>query len=390
MKYEEWPYHPTKLPVSPPELEVKLRELRAHFVAELRQNPKVTEYLKDFDPKWGDKFIEDYASAKVEAVHYSNYHMEAMETIEAGRELRYRKETEKVFDVILQKKLFNLQCLWRAEQITLPEVRTTWDFLYWSHNIRSCPFIEPVTRREIDLMREFLRTDNCDTEPLDWLVDWQDYEAITGKEDQDEEEGNDCVPDWYEFYDARMGTGALMQLPDLRTPKENAYRHLYHEEQAELRKQQPPSAPYVPSKPSIHCSMEERYKFSQVVDDPIFQRIFLHDLMDAQERSEAEEGDEGEDPMDIIILHLDSIKNPPPVRGGLSWREAIRQCWRDYLNGVIAEDLDLVWNEYLMYLEAGIVPAAEDKMHYKSLADDVAQQILRGRVLSGEPEDLNF
>lgn len=387
MRYEDWPYHPSRLPAHSPELEVRLRELRTTFVTELRQNPRVADYLKDYDPKWADKFIEDYASAKVEAVHYSNYHLEAMETIEAGRELRYRKETEKVFDAILQKKLFNLQCLWRAEQITLPEVRTTWDFLYWGHNIRSCTFIDPVTREELELMRQFLHTDDCDAESLDWITDWQDYDAIFGR---DEEEDEDNMPEWYAYYDAHLGTGPLTELPDLRTPKEDHYRHLYHEEQAARRASQPPAAPYVPPKPAIHCSMEERYKFAQLVDDAIFQRIFLHDLVDAQERSEAEEGDEGDDPLDIIILHLDNIKNPPPVRGGLSWREAIRQCWRDYLNGVIAEDLDLVWNEYTMYREAGIVPVAEDKLHYKSLADDVARQILRGRVLAGEPEDLNF
>ena len=57
---------------------------------------------------------------------------------------------------ILQKKLFDMQCLWRAEKIIIPEINVSSDFRYWEANIFNCPFIEPVTENEIEIILKHL------------------------------------------------------------------------------------------------------------------------------------------------------------------------------------------------------------------------------------------
>ncbi len=43
---------------------------------------------------------------------------------------------------IQQKKLFDAQCLWRAEQLDIPDIQICYDFMIWEKDILNCPFID--------------------------------------------------------------------------------------------------------------------------------------------------------------------------------------------------------------------------------------------------------
>lgn len=260
----------------------------------------------------------------------------------------------------------------------------------------SAPFIEPATDAELELMRQYLRRHD---DALEWPFDWQNHQELTEKDD----EGlTPNLPDWYDFYDGNMGTGTLMQLPDLRGPKEEVYLDLWRKERKRKYAEEQainPTPPYIPPPPSIHCSLDERYKFAQTVDDDTFQRIFLHEIEQRNERLAAEKASGAWRADDIIILYLNNVLNPPPVRGGLNWRQAIVQCWYDYLSNLICEDIDMVRDEHAFYQETGLPMPVAEKAWSTGLDDDddnisvyeqFAGYLLDGRELAGEPRDFNF
>src|SRR5207249_142334 len=72
------------------------------------------------------------------------------------------------------------------------------------------------------------------------LHTWQDYEELTKRNAEGDME---FMPDWYEFYDGRMGTGALLTLPDIRGKKEAYYKNIYWD----WKKKQPKEPPPEPS-----------------------------------------------------------------------------------------------------------------------------------------------
>jgi hypothetical protein len=185
------------------------------LLLELQNNPRVKEYFSGFDENSVKQFLEDYASKKEMLLTYG----EDWRNMQDGEAGYFRACAEQYYWIIAQKKLFNLQCLWRADQIELP-VETTWDFLHWEANIKNCPFIEAITEEEIEVMIRYLEQTHDDLEDDD-TRNWQEYDEY-----RDEETGigaNDNYPEWYHFYDAEFGTSNVMLLPDLAGEREEKY-----------------------------------------------------------------------------------------------------------------------------------------------------------------------
>jgi hypothetical protein len=219
----------------------------------LQNNPKVQEYLADFEEKSAKDFLENYASKKELFLLYG----EGWKNTRDYRAGYFRACAERYYWIIAQKKLFNKQCLWRAGQVDLP-LEITADFSYWEHNIQNCAFIEDVTEDEIEAMIQYLEQApyyHEDEEP----EDWQEYsffkdETTTGTGT------NDDYPEWYHFYDTRFSTSYLTLLPDLIGAREEKYicawaisihskaQHIYNQ------------------KPSIHFNSERTEEFIQKIE----------------------------------------------------------------------------------------------------------------------------
>ena len=311
-----------------------------------------------------------------------------MQEMEKGRELRYRAETEDVFKAILQKKLFNLKLLWRAEQITLPGIEILMDFYRWEREPGACPFIEPPTAAEIALMQRFLLTYDCDLgrhgRGLS-VFSFRDFE------DGEDNEAEDEMPEWFRYYDTYLGTAHLLLLPNIRGQKEEHYRELHFQEFRKELAEKEAANPRPPASTLPHLpfyDLGHQYKLSKLVDDEIFQELFRYEMEITADKNQAEEA-AGVYDIEDIVYQLDNIPDPPPVRGGLSWREALYYCYQDYLKKVVAEDLPLVWEEDKFYRETGI-GARKELPPDDGLSDLVKDQILRGRELAGEPRDFNF
>jgi hypothetical protein len=388
MNFNDFEYHPSKLPKDPKELDEFWKQKEIQFKEELKTLPQYLGYFKGVRPDCIEAFIKSYTSHKVYLLkrveEYIPYKIET-------KEMRYQQRTERTFRIILQKKLFNIQCLWRAEKIEIPEIRLCADFYYWEDHVEDCPFLEPVTEQEIEVMKMFLRSDNYSDSTQHWLCRWQDYEDM---HTVDEEGFLFYLPEWYDFYDIYMGTTYLMKLPNIRGDKESFYRKLtiqaYKDEQLKNKKDTPVLPPTI-ALSYLHARYEDFTRFMHVCENE-YVKTLNKEFNKAREANRRTEEDEE---VDEAIRLLEEAEQPVYMPGGLEWKEAIIKCGRQYINTIIADELDVVFESYQMLQDLKMTKSYDEKTlleayHQVKLINMMEEDILGGRELNGEPRDFNF
>ncbi len=387
MNFNNFEFHPSKLPADVHERQSFLEKKKQEFMKDLRENPRYKAFYDKYDPVSVDSFIVRYAAHKIRLIGSMDYYLELKDET---KELRYRDRTEAIFWLIAQKKLFNMQCLWRAEKIEIPEVKITPHFDYWGNHIKECPFLDPVSSQEVEVMKQFLISNNYSDATQSWLCGWQDYNEIT---EQDENDDYDYMPEWYDFYDGRMGTGYLYKLPDIRGDKEDFYRSLVGKKNREEREKNPPppQPAYVPPPPRLFGNNDQINEFVSLYEDDYIKELQKGSSKQYKQIEEKHtyEMDEIEEAIDL----LSEAEYPVYMPGGLEWKEAIIKCGQQYINTIVASELDAVYEEYLMLHELGIrknFTELEEEYRKDGLCKMIEDYMLEGRVLNGEPRDLNF
>jgi len=385
MNLTNWKYHSSKLPKSDPVAMAKYsEELQKEFGDEIRNNPeKYKDFFEGCYPSSIEQFIKNYAYTKMNIIADAEFYLSYTNE---NRELKYQSEANEIFDLILQKKLFDIQVQWRAETLEIPQVRLCADFIYWEERIRDCPFLDTVTEAEVRVMEQFLKSNNFSDQTKSWLCYWQDAREIREK---DEEGRMDMYPEWYDFYDGRMGTGALQLLPDVRGEKEWGYIHLLMDEAQKERELNPP--PPTVSMRIAHTDHNTMHEFIQTYDDVYFKTIsdgYLNSNVTPNAGM-----DEYDDDVATAYYLLQDANEPVYMPGGMHWKEAIVKCAQQYKNNKIAEGLDAVFEEYMMLKEAGIGWGMEDyteEYRKKGICMQMENNIIKARLLCGEEGNLNF
>src|SRR4051794_32380339 len=220
-------------------------------------NKKAQQYLQRFQPSSVESQLSSYAWQKARWIVDKEQNDWCLEF--TG--LKTHLAAQKCLENIQQKKLFDKQCLWRAEMFQHSAIETTADFSYWEHNILNCPFIEPVSDDDLGLYIRFLN--EYLGEDLTFLGSWQDYNTYNSShatvaklmqkkdvdedndnnednddedegnyEDEDnydeEEQGGSLMPPWYLFVNQHRGDGHYLLLPDKRQEKEWIYSRKAH------------------------------------------------------------------------------------------------------------------------------------------------------------------
>ncbi|HEX2983457.1 MAG TPA: hypothetical protein VHO28_07930, partial [Ignavibacteriales bacterium] len=112
----------------------KVRDIETQ-VNEIIFDLKTNSIYKDFFGKYNktsvESFINNYAFQKANLLKYGESYLLNEEKLF----LTQKNKAELRLWEIQQKKLFNLQCQWRAGMISLPEIETSYDFKYWEKNI---------------------------------------------------------------------------------------------------------------------------------------------------------------------------------------------------------------------------------------------------------------
>ncbi len=333
----------------------------------LRTEPAYLAYYAKFNPDSIEAFIKEYAYRKHMDYQSEAFYKERYESYQT----RFLHHAERYLEQILQKKLFNLQCQWRAGIIDLPLVDIIADFDYWSSNIRACPFIPPITEAEIDLCIRFLH------EKIDWsncndcyVEDiFQDYDRFKNQLFVDAHEGSpeaeallgyDCVemPDLYTFFDTFQGTTDLINLPNIRGEKEKEYaakgwRIGYEERVAESKA----NGTYKPHKseeldeegnpvPYVHVPDLAAYnasKFIEAVEDE--RTKDMHRAYDHYRKRNHDLNYEGlEEDLEV----LKEFDEPIPIEAYSDWRIAVRLAAYRFRQKKAAEMLPYVYDSYLL------------------------------------------
>jgi hypothetical protein len=329
----------------------------------LRTQQVYLDYYAQFDPTSIEDFIDVYAPKKIQMLQNRESYKSGVEYFK----IRFIQLADNYIDTILQKKLFNLQCEWRAGLISLPLVRTSRDFKYWAKHIRACPFIPIITPEEVDLCIRFLQ------EEYDFYQDatiignkWQDYEEFKYSELEDEEydEGDEedeqaslstsSLPPLYLYFDTYQNTSGLINLPDVRGEKEEMYLNIYRDLQrwekerleAEKAKEETPtepSPPREPYRPRLFWGEENIKSFVEVVENQEVKdaHAYYYDNFQFYRDYEFEE----------CLMYLRDFPEPFPIEAHKDWREAIRLMLLKQTQLKAAEMLPYVYETYLLEFE---------------------------------------
>jgi hypothetical protein len=389
MSFENFKYNESSLPTDENEKKEFLENLEKEFCNELEGSDKARRYFEKYHPDSIPNFIKQYARQRTELIKHQNMYVHVFQRREE-HDLYIQQLAEKALDFILQKKLFNLQLKWRAEQIRIKEVNMAYDFRFWGAHIRSCPFLPPVEKKEIEVFKSFLLSPEQENDLTAFrFLEWQDYDSIMEK---DEEGDRSNMPEWYEWYDLHCGTVGLFYLSDIRGQKEEFYFELFREDN--MTKHAAATALGTSDDPRerLYAFEEEVLAFARYIEsDRHFIELFkYYDYY-------VKEGRKGFDKWRLYaaVDMLALADRPVYLPGHLPWHEAVLEGLNRYLNLRVVEMLDFVYDNYITLKELGIsrdesAESLQEKYEADWGVNLFGKGILAGRKLRGEPEDFNF
>lgn len=368
------------------EEEIRLELIRQQTEDDLRSNFVYQEFFAQFNAGSVDLFIRNYARRK--AVYMTRGPQYISQKEQQG--IRFKVMAEDAIWAIQQKKLFNLQCQWRAEQVKLKGIEHSTQFLLLSANIQHCAFITPVSRAEVDLYMQFLRSE--DGSQMQGYDNWQDYEGFRAEYEngsiQGFEEVAETIPAWYRYYDAHHGTHTLMELEDIRGEKESRYRSLARQRQLnEIRRKQSfvsqDDRPYLSIfDAEIVESFVRRFEDKKILKYCKAVEQFQQSLDDQMEVDDA----------------LETLRNANcsvSIKSNSDWKSAVIEAALRFELEQVAQLLPAVHQEYTFRVEncinftQSIIDKKRGEYAYQ-LCEMARQQILEGRSIAGELPDFNF
>ena len=99
--------------------------------------------------------------------------------------------------------------------------------------------------------------------------------------------------------------------------------------------------------------------------------------------------------LDETLEFLKEAREPIPIAYNPNWSDALKQTEYNYKKKLLADAIPAAFDDYKMRLESGIEfpkSAFNETLYQDSIkrVDSIKTEILGGRKLLGEPEDLNF
>lgn len=375
------------------------KELKLKWRKEIEENSRIQDYFSNFNANSIENFVNHYINEKFNAYRYGDMYMKIAEEERS----KWIDKAHEHLGIILQKQLFDLQCLWRADEIKLEGINITYDFKHWEHDIFNCPFLKPITTEDIKMYQDFLEAVIFDFSEHAELEDWQDYEEIK-KSYEESEENEILIPLWYHYHYTQTKTFDLLLLPDNRGEKEEFYSQLWFEKlnddhKTELEKQANEAAakqedaltnapiisdttPVFDNRPFLNYfdtkTMMQVFKDFEDDDMQIKYKYYTEGLGEGIDNSHYEE----------LFTELLEMKESVPVEESSDIRDAVQQAYDTFLTNKVIQYLPIAHEQYLFNLKMGLTIKAEKSLYNND--DFFANAILNGRELNGESRDFNY
>jgi hypothetical protein len=169
----------------------------AQLKAAIAQNAAAQAYLNQFTDSCVESFINSYYNNRKRWIEHSSRNLDNREY----HSIQWVTMATTHLGYLQQKKLFDAQCLWRAEQLSIPQVEICYDFKIWEKDILNCPFLEPISEDDLALYTQYLLQVNPGEGRYGPEDNWQDHSLIINAYKTNNE--NWEFPEWYDFYNGR-------------------------------------------------------------------------------------------------------------------------------------------------------------------------------------------
>jgi len=380
---------------------VQQEKLYEEIYQSLRNNKKIQEYYKDYSKESLDRFLKDYAKEKINILEWGPNQI----IIQESQDMKFSNAAFECLKQIQQKKLFDLQCQWRAELITLEGVETTDDFDIIGENILNCKLIPPVSEAELDMFIEFLNNEDfhgLQSGMPDGM--WQFYVAFKMAY-----EGDQFMfigfPEWYYYYDLCTGNSKYLILPDIRGEKECHYIRLAENKTI-------PNEATTPAKGKKGSKKKTIAKAKPIKEETVMKphinyyshgylSWFVHEFEDkktarefknAGGELEFDEDDEkyGYSMVNEMVSDLSVDGKILAVEANYNWAEGLKETLHKHQIQERKDAISPAYEQYCMYIENGISFEKKSEGYTLMAQQSRRAQILAGRKIAGEPEDFNF
>lgn len=384
LNFDHFKYNKASLPTDANERQKLFKQLEQEFYEELKTSETARAYFANYRPDSIENFIKTYVSRKVHLIQCYQFYSDEYHEKELT-ELNYQKQAEQMLELILQKKLFNMQLRWRAGQLEIDGIDMSHDFEFWAKHIFACTFVPTITSHELELMKEYLLRFDEDDEVDERYISWQDYDLLTQKDEHGDMEN---MSDWYDFYDSRMGTRMLLLLPNHKGTMEDFYLNLSRKPAGAVN---PPVNTPEPL-PSLYSWGTDIFGFAEHFEkDKYFSALFKY----CKYYDEKEKRRPNFEDLKETIEYLQTADRPIYMKSDLTWDKALMAAAKEYRNTKIVEALAFAFDEYLMMKELGFSKDKSPEEIMKEYNNDYIVQlfrekILEGRVLNGEPKDFKY
>ncbi|WP_310391947.1 hypothetical protein [Hymenobacter sp.] len=366
---------------------------------DLLTNPRYAALFAPYHPDAVARFAASYASSKSQW-QFRGAQAEASQAHALSRlsEAAYNR----LWD-IQRKKLFDLQCRWRAGQVTMPGLGCTFDFSEYDAAIENCPVLDPISPDELALYCEFVRqAPEFDEDVLDCYGgdgvlprDWQDYAPMRlhaqeeANDTPDHEREGEAPPAWYDFHNLRTGLAPLLHLPDLRGPREKPYLQAYWANRSAQHAAQPAPAPPADPRPAYLTADQQEALCHALLHH--FETPKLRRQQAAYLTQQAHEDADEQVENDFAYLKACGPDEAVAIEPAADWRAALRRAVVETRRHQLLAHLPQVYEAYQLRQEQGIShPQAEEPEWRSTQGRDQRKCLLDGRELLGEPRTFDF
>jgi hypothetical protein len=356
-------------------MDFEFSDEQKQFMAEVMEDPKALRWLAKFRPEGVEGFFASYWVFRMCWINFGQFQIHHRNS----QLTQHIEEAEKVLYFIQQKKLFDLQCLWRAETVLVPEVRFGAEFAVLALDIQTLDFLPPITDEEFGILKDFL-----ETAEWDWgkatCEGWQNHWMFIIDQKAYPEKG---FPKFYSYFDERKGEESVWtMLPDLRAPKEARYSDAANEY---CDSKDDDAEADADPRPHLMDNIDSIGEFAKLYEDR-----FTNDCREAMEWS-AENRDQA---LELALQELKDSKERLPIQAHDDWRIAVMRTADVLKRRRISAALDHAYDNYKFRIQNNIGFAPSERTMEENLliqrTEKWGEIILVGREYLGEPKNFEF
>jgi len=345
----------------------------------LNTDERFINYFKDYEETSVQNFKNYYINQRT---HW-HFNSKEIKDYKDKQNERFYNYAITALKHIQFKKLFHVIASWMNKECNYDDIEISVDWDKWCKKPFSCPYITPIQLHEVQCYKDFLNQLEDDFSFNHMYINVSSFDFVeddSGKKRwEDKDDAEYFYSRWFIFFDQRYGTAYYKLKPGTRVT--NEFKYIWHHHKTQ-RENAPVTHP--PKLPSIYM-YRDIDEFVSLFEDKDFKELYKAHKRWNDEINFASE-------VDMEIIYLSEAKEIVPVEYNDDWREGLKIACELYNRNKTIQILGDVFDEYqiLRDMEGGFEEWEEDKHPSFTSREEHISNILSGRRLMGEPEDLNF